>query len=68
MSDRKFNKIKYNNEFNSNAYDRINLTVKKGNKNKIKEIAELNGGTVNGYIKNAIKKQYKEDAGEEIEL
>jgi hypothetical protein len=30
MEEKKFDKIAYNNQFNANAYDRINLTVPKG--------------------------------------
>ena len=32
------------------AYDRINLTVKKGNKERIQEAAAAAGESVNGYI------------------
>ena len=46
----KFDKIAYNNQFNANAYDRINLTVPKGKKDEIKAHAEALGESVNGYI------------------
>ena len=46
--------IKYNNEFNKKAYDRINLTVPKGQKEVIQAAAAKNGESVNEYIKKAI--------------
>ena len=39
-----------NNKYNEKAYDRINLTVKKGNKEKIQAAATAAGESVNGYI------------------
>lgn len=42
------------NKYNDKAYDRINLTVPKGKKDKIKEHAELRGESVNGFINRAI--------------
>ena len=39
----KANAIKYNNEYNKGAYDRINLTVKKGKKELIQEASVLQG-------------------------
>jgi hypothetical protein len=50
MEEKKFDKIAYNNQFNANAYDRINLTVPKGKKDEIKARAEALGESVNGYI------------------
>lgn len=50
MNEKKFDKIAYNNQFNANAYDRINLTVPKGKKDEIKAHAEALGESVNGYI------------------
>lgn len=50
MDEKKFNKIAYNNQFNANAYDRINLTVPKGKRDEIKAHAEALGESVNGYI------------------
>lgn len=46
--------IKYNNEFNKKAYDRINLLVPKGHKDIIKAAADKSGESVNEYIKGAI--------------
>lgn len=46
--------IKYNNEYNKQAYDRINLTVPKGNKEKIQTAAQANGESVNAFINKLI--------------
>lgn len=42
------------NKYISKAYDRINLTVPKGQKDIIKEFADSNGESVNGYINRLI--------------
>lgn len=39
-----------NNKYNEKAYERINLVVKKGNKEKIQAAATAAGESVNGYI------------------
>ena len=44
------------NKYNAKAYDRIAMQVKKGNREKIREIAESKGVSLNGYIKNLIEK------------
>jgi hypothetical protein len=44
----------YKREFNAKAYDRIELTVKKGEKEKIKEFAKKNGETLNGFLNRII--------------
>lgn len=54
-----FDKIAYNNSFISKAYDRINLTVPKGEKEKIKAYAESKGKSVNGYINDLIQEDMK---------
>ena len=54
--------IRYNNQFIQNAYDRINLTVPKGDKDKIKAHAESRGESVNGFVGRAISEQMKRDA------
>lgn len=46
--------IKYNNEYNKQAYDRINLTVPKGNKERIQTAAQANGESVNAFINRLI--------------
>ena len=56
-----FNKVAYNNQFNSGAYDRINLTVPKGQKETIREHADSMGESVNGFIQRAIKETMEND-------
>ena len=60
--------IKAVNKYKAKAYDRIELIVKKGNKDIIKEHAEaFDGGSVNAFINRAIDEQMqrdKEKAGE----
>lgn len=42
------------NKWIAKAYDRINLTVPKGKRDEIREYAEANGESVNGFINRAI--------------
>ena len=57
----KANTIRYNNEFIKQAYDRVNLTLPKGQKDKIKAHAESRGESVNGFIVRAIEAQMERD-------
>ena len=50
----KKNAVAYNNRFNKEAYDRINLTVPKGQKELIQEAAKVTGESVNGLINRLI--------------
>lgn len=52
MSD--FNASKYRNDFIKQNYDRVNLTLPKGDKEKVKEAAAAAGMSLNEYIKAAI--------------
>ena len=61
-------KTEYKNKWQSENCDRINLTVKKGAKAKLQEVAKEKGESINGYIKNAVKEQYSKDSGEDIDL
>lgn len=54
-------KAKWQNDYISRAYDRINLTVPKGQKDIIKAHAESMGESVNGFIARAIEKQIRRD-------
>lgn len=54
-------RTKANNKWNAKAYDRINLTVNKGQKEIIKAHAEKNGESVNGFINRAIAETIKKD-------
>lgn len=38
------------NKYNDKAYDRLNIQVKKGEREKIKAFAEKNGESLNGFI------------------
>lgn len=49
------------NRYIQKAYDRINLTVYKGQKEKIKAAADLAGLSVNAYISKAIAAQMERD-------
>lgn len=58
------------NRYIQKAYDRINLTVYKGQKEKIKAAADLAGVSVNGYIAQAIAERMQRDGfqyGEDTE-
>lgn len=50
-----------NRKYNEKAYDRIALTVKKGEKDRLKAHAEQQGETLNGFINRAIENQIQND-------
>jgi len=54
---------KSKNEWIAKAYDRINLTLPKGQKDIIKAHAESRGESVNGFISRAIENQMERDKG-----
>lgn len=49
------------NKYNEKAYDRINLVVKKGEKEIIAAHAEKLGESVNGFINRAIRETIQRD-------
>ena len=49
--------VKYNNEYNKRAYDRINLTVPKGCREVIREAANANGESVNEFILRLVRNE-----------
>lgn len=49
------------NKYNLKAYDRINLTVYKGQKDIIQSHAAARGESVNGFINRAISEQMERD-------
>lgn len=51
------------NKYIAKAYDRINLTVPKGDKDKIKVFAERNGESVNGFINRLIAEAMQKNEG-----
>ena len=46
--------IKYNNDYNREKYDRVNLVLKKGKKEAIQKQAAANNESVNAFINRAI--------------
>lgn len=58
MADRK---AKWQNDYIARTYDRVNLTVPKGQKDKIKAHAESMGESVNSFIGRAIENQMERD-------
>lgn len=57
----KAKKTAYQNEFIKQAYDRINLTVPKGQKEVIQAAAERAGESVNAYINTAIAQRMERE-------
>lgn len=53
------------NKYIAKAYDRINLTVPKGQKDEIQAHAAARGESVNGFINRAITNQIERDNGGE---
>ncbi len=51
------------NKYIAKAYDRINLTVQKGNKEIIQSHADARGESVNGFINRAISEAMERDNG-----
>lgn len=49
------------NRYINKAYERINLTVPKGDKEKIKVYAESKGKSVNGYINDLIQADMRKE-------
>ncbi len=49
------------NRYNSKAYDRINLMVRKGKKETIKEHADTRGESTNAFINRAIDETIERD-------
>ncbi len=57
---------KAQNKYISKTYDRINLTVEKGQKDKIKEHSDrFDNGSVNGFINRAIRETMERDREKE---
>lgn len=57
----KSKKTAYQNEFIKQAYDRINLTIPKGQKDVIQAVAAEHGESVNEYIKKAIAQRMERE-------
>lgn len=56
--------VKVQNEWIAKAYDRINLTVPKGHKERIQAAAEAAGQSVNAFINQAINARIAAENGE----
>lgn len=54
MGEKKFDQFSYQNKFIKEKYDRVNLIIPKGKKEKIKAAAAAEGKSVNDYINAAI--------------
>ena len=52
------------NRYNEKAYDRINLTVRKGQKETIQAHAEKLGESTNGFVQRAIRETIERDIQE----
>lgn len=59
MSEEKFDKVKYNNSFNKEKYDRTTIMLPKGKKEEIKAYAATMGESVNAYINRLINEDMK---------
>lgn len=53
-------RIEANNRYNLKAYDRINIAVKKGKKETIKNRAEQQNKSINTYINDLIEKDLEQ--------
>ena len=51
----------YKNKWQAENRERINLVVPKGYKEKIKNLAQKTGESVNGYIKKAVDERMERD-------
>lgn len=56
-----FNQSKYINSFINEKYDRVNLTLPKGQKDIIRAHAESRGESVNAFIQRAIAETMAKD-------
>lgn len=54
------------NKYMKENYDRVNLTMPKGKKDKIQEQADGQGMSVNAYINAAIDEKMERDNGQEV--
>ena len=66
-------KTAYKNQYNLENYDRINVTVNKGEKEIIKERADSLGMSINAYINSLIKEdlnggQRQRKSGRDMEI
>lgn len=67
MSDEKFDKVKYNNKYNKETYDRFSLMLPKGKKEIIQSKAKEHGESLNAYINRAIDELMAYDNSTSVE-
>lgn len=61
-------KIEYKNKFASEKYDRVSFMLKNALNSLYRTLHKPKWKNINGYIKNTIKKQYKADTRNYIDL
>ena len=59
-------RTKANRKYNEKAYDRVEITVAKGDKDKIKAFAEEKGLSMNAFINAAIQEKIKKEKDAEV--
>lgn len=59
-------KSEYRNDWIAKTYDRINLTVPKGQKDEFKTHAESRGESLNGFILRAMNEARERDNAQEV--
>lgn len=55
MKEKKFDQIKYNNDYNKNHYDRINMIFPPGTKEILKARAAAQGISISAYVRQLIE-------------
>ncbi len=55
MIKEKYDKVKYNNQFNKNNYDRLAVFTPKGTRDNLKKYCAEHGTTINGLINDYLK-------------
>ena len=61
---KQFDSVKYRNEYSAKTYDRVNLTLYKGQKAWITAQMLQSGESLNAYIQRAIRAQIIADGGD----
>jgi len=56
-------KAEWQNKYIAKTYDRVNLTVPKGNKEELQNYVKSRGESLNGFINRAIANQIERDRG-----
>lgn len=62
---KEFNQFQYQNDYNKKKYDRLNLNMQKGKKEKIEAAAAALGMKIGEYINAAIDEKMERQAGEQ---